>query len=85
MVWLPVSGIFNVHTDVDAGNSCGGCMNTIESALKVTLGKKSCISIIGAFQSDTLPTALSQPFVHEIYIRNEASHYVFVNLSQKFF
>ena len=40
MVWLPVSGIFNVHTDVDAGNWCGGCMNTIESALKVTLGEK---------------------------------------------
>ena len=58
-------------------------MNTIESALKVTLGEKSRISIVGAFQSDTLPTALSQPFVHEIYIRNEASHYVFVNLSQK--
>jgi len=35
MVWLPVFGAFNVHTNVDAYDCTEGCINTMrESALK---------------------------------------------------
>ena len=41
MVWLPVFGIFNVRTDVDASIALGGCTDTgRESALQADYGRK---------------------------------------------
>ena len=42
VIWLPVFGIFNMSTDVDACNCAqSGCLDTIsESALKVDSGRK---------------------------------------------
>ena len=40
MLWLPVLGIFNVRTDVDAYGCHGGCTDTVrESALKADSGR----------------------------------------------
>ena len=40
-VWLPMFGIFNVHTDVTACGCTWGCTDTVkESALKVDSGRK---------------------------------------------
>ena len=40
-VWLPMLGVLNVHTDVDARDCSQGCADTVrESALKLGSGRK---------------------------------------------
>ena len=69
MVWLPVFGIFNACTDVNARSCTCGLMDIVnESACKADSGRKiACCTrdlyqhqyCTLAFQSDTLPTELS--------------------------
>ena len=69
MAWLPVFGIFNVHTDVDACNCTRGLYRHRESALEVDWQKnplpqqvlEPASVLCLAFKSDTLPTELYLP------------------------
>ena len=73
MVWLPMFGIFNVCTDVDACD----CTDTIrECALEADSRRKTLASpgiwtrtsIALAFQLDALPTELFLPPVHRTVV-----------------
>ena len=71
MLWLPVFGIFNVLTDVDACDCTRGLYRHCKSLhWKLALGEKNPLPHQGleaasvlclAFQSDALPTELSPP------------------------
>ena len=77
MVWLSLSGIFNVHTDDDAH---GECMDTVrESALEADLGRKIPCHTGDSnphqycgwfFQSDPLPSELSLPLLVHVLCRD---------------
>ena len=70
MVWLPVMGILNVRTDVDACDCAQGCTDTIRvSALEMDSGREKNLLQQGlepasvlhlAIQSDALPTELHE-------------------------
>ena len=80
MAWLPLFGIFNEHTDVDACDCTRGAVQTLqESALEVDWekiplpyqGLKPASVLHLDFQSNALPTDLSPLCLPVVQVRFE--------------